>query len=85
MARELVRPPVVESAAPAIPLGPVLRLSGVALKAGKRTAIITGDGQLYLAGEGDAVAGFYVVVGVEPTAVLLRDATGAEQRLVLPQ
>jgi hypothetical protein len=76
------------SAAPAIPaapVGPVLKLSGIAQKAGKRTAIISGDGQIYLVGEGDSVAGRYTVVTIDPEAVLLRDATGAEQRIVLPQ
>ena len=83
-----------ESAAPAAalappipiaPPGPVLKLSGVAQKAGKRTAILSGDGQVYLVGEGDSVAGRYTVVTIDPEAVLLRDAAGAEQRLVLPQ
>lgn len=73
------------AAVPAAPVGPVLKLSGIAQKAGKRTAIISGDGQIYLANEGDSVAGRYTVVTIDPEAVLLRDATGAEQRLVLPQ
>ena len=80
---------VVETAAaPVVPAGPpppLLTLAGVAQKAGKRTAIITGAGQIYLVGEGDSVAGLYTVVKVDPEAVLLRDASGAEQRLVLPQ
>jgi hypothetical protein len=70
---------------PAAPPGPVLKLSGVAQEAGKRTAILSGDGQIYLVGEGDSVAGRYTVVTVDPEAVLLRDAAGVEQRLVLPQ
>ena len=74
-----------EPSAPAAPPAPMLTLSGVAQKAGKRTAIITGAGQIYLVGEGDSVAGLYTVVNVDPEAVLLRDASGAEQRLVLPQ
>ncbi len=80
---------VVETAAvppvPAAPPTPLLTLSGLAQKAGKRTAIITGAGQIYLVGEGDSVAGLYTVVTIDPEAVLLRDASGAEQRLVLPQ
>lgn len=83
--RERGVPPAVEPAIPMAPSGPVLKLSGVAQRAGKRTAIITGDGQIYLVGEGDSVAGRYTVVGIDPEAVLLRDAAGAEQRLVLPQ
>jgi hypothetical protein len=83
--RERGVPPAVEPAIPMAPSDPVLKLSGVAQRAGTRTAIITGDGQIYLAGEGDSVAGRYTVVGIDPEAVLLRDAAGAEQRLVLPQ
>lgn len=75
----------LEPAAPVVPPPPLLTLSGVAQKAGKRTAIISGAGQLYLVGEGDSVAGLYTVVKVDPEAVLLRDASGAEQRLALPQ
>ncbi len=72
-------------AVPAAPLGPFLKLSGIAQNAGKRTAIISGDGQIYLANEGDSVAGRYTVVTIDPEAVLLRDAAAVEQRLVLPQ
>jgi type II secretory pathway component PulC len=67
------------------PPPPVLKLSGIAQKAGKRTAIIAGEGQIYLVGEGDVVGGRYTVVKIDPEAVLLRDAAGVEQRLVLPQ
>lgn len=67
------------------PPSPQLKLSGVAQKAGKRTAVISGDGQIYLVAEGESVAGRYTVVKIDPEAVLLRDDTGAEQRLVLPQ
>jgi hypothetical protein len=74
-----------EPASPATPTPPALTLSGIAQKAGKRTAIITGAGQLYLAGDGDAVAGRYVVVKVDPEAVLLRDDAGTEHRLALPR
>ena len=75
--------PAPEAAAPSAPPPPLLTLSGIAQKTGKRTAIIAGGAQLYLVGEGDSVAGLYTVVEVEPEAVLLRDASGAEQRLVL--
>jgi hypothetical protein len=70
---------------PIAPAGPVLKLSGIAQKAGTRTAILSGDGQIYLVGEGESVAGRYTVVTIDPEAVLLRDAAGVEQRLVLPQ
>ena len=72
---------------PAVPPPPsiVLKLSGVAQKAGKRTAIIAGEGQIYLVAEGDSVAGRYTVIKIDPEAVLLRDDGGVEQRLILPQ
>jgi hypothetical protein len=79
----------MEAQAPApaapVPVAPALRLSGIAQNAGKRTAIISGDGQIYLVGEGDPVAGTYVVVKVDADAVRLLDPAGIEQRLVLPQ
>ena len=80
--------PLPESLAPVVPTvppPPPMQLSGVAQTNGKRTAVITGDGQIYLVSEGDSVAGRYTVVKVDPEAVLLRDASGVEQRLVLPQ
>lgn len=80
-----VQSAALEPTLSATPPATVLKLSGIAQKAGKRTAIISGDGQIYLVGEGDSVAGRYTVIKVDPEAVLLRDAAGAEQRLVLPQ
>ncbi len=71
-------------AAPAAPSRPALTLSGVARTAGKRTAIITIEGQIYLVSDGATFAGGYTVVKVDPETVLIRDASGAEQRLVLP-
>ena len=50
---------------------------------GKRTAIITGDGQLYLVTQGELVAGRYRAIAVDSDAVTLRDDTGAETRLIL--
>jgi hypothetical protein len=70
---------------PAGPPPPTLALSGVAQQGGRRMAIVTGDGQIYVAGEGESVAGRYTVIKVDPEAVLLRDAEGQEQRLILPQ
>lgn len=85
-ARSVVPPPAsMAPVVPAMPSPPALQLSGIAQKNGSRTAILSGDGQIYLVGEGDSVAGRYTVVKVDPEAVLLRDSTGAEQRLVLPQ
>jgi hypothetical protein len=77
--------PAIELQIPAAPVGPALRLSGLAQKAGKRTAIISVGDQIYLAGEGDSVAGRFTVITIGPETVLLRDAAGTEQRLVLPQ
>jgi len=83
--RDLEAAPRMDSPMPLTPSPPPLTLSGIAQKSGKRTAIITGSGQMYLVGEGDSVAGLYTVVQVEPEAVVLRDAAGTEQRLILPQ
>jgi hypothetical protein len=66
-------------------VGPALTLSGIARTGAKRTAIISGAGQMYVVSAGDPVAGFFTVVSVEPEAVLLRDAAGGELRLGLPQ
>ena len=83
-------PAAMPPVAPALqdaPPRPSLRLSGVAEKrtpeGARRTAVISGDGQLYLAGVGDTVAGRYVVVAIDPEAVVLRDTSGAETRLLL--
>jgi hypothetical protein len=78
-----VAPTAIEPTIPDAPPPLALKLSGVAQKAGKRSAIIVGDGQIYIVSEGELVAGRYTVVKVDPEAVLLRDTSGAEQRLVL--
>jgi hypothetical protein len=80
-----VQSPAIASQIPAAAVGPAPRLSGIARKAGTRTAIISVGEQIYLAGEGDSVAGRFTVVTIDPEAVLLRDDAGVEQRLVLPQ
>ena len=81
-----VQPPVAASA-PAAPPAPVLTLSGITeqKRAGesKRTAVIFGEGQLYLVSAGDAVAGRYRVARVESDAVVLQDDAGVETRLTL--
>jgi hypothetical protein len=79
-----VQSPAIEPQIPAAPLGPAPRLSGIARKAGTGTAIISIGEQIYLAGEGDSVAGRFTVVTIDPEAVLLRDDAGVELRLVLP-
>ena len=78
--------PVVPTALPA-PAGPSLALSGIAERktplGNRRTAIISGDGQLYLVTEGEIVAGRYRVVTVDSDAVTLSDDNGTEIRLSL--
>jgi hypothetical protein len=74
--------PIAAPVAPQ-PVQPSLSLSGIATEKGKHTAIITGDGQLYVVKEGDPVAGRYRVVTVDGDAVTLRDDAGAEMRLLL--
>jgi len=68
-----------------VPPLPALKLAGIAHQAGRRTAILSNDGEIYLAGDGDSVAGRYTIIKVDPEAVLMRDESGAERRLVLPQ
>jgi hypothetical protein len=62
---------------------PSLFLSGIFTDKGKRSAIITGDAQLYVVKEGESVAGRYRVVTVDSDAVTLKDDAGTETRLVL--
>ena len=68
-------------------LPPSLTLAGVAERRTsdgvRRTAVLSGNGQIYLVGEGDSVAGLYTVFAVEAEAVLLRDSTGVEFRIAL--
>jgi hypothetical protein len=78
--------PVVPDAPPA-PAEPSLILSGIAEsripQGTKRTAIVSGGGQLYLVTEGEMVAGRYRVVTVDSDAVTLRDGNGTDIRLIL--
>ena len=76
---------IAQIAAPAVPqpAPPSLSLSGIFTDKGKRGAIITGEGQLYLVTEGESVAGRYVVATVDGDAVTLRDDAGIEIRLLL--
>jgi hypothetical protein len=66
---------------------PSLRLSGIAeQRSGQktvRTAVLSGDGQLYLVGEGETVAGRYRVMTIDSDAVTLQDDAGGELRLAL--
>ena len=78
-------PPMAMPAPMPMPPPPMFSLSGVAQDAGKRTAIISSNGQIYLAGEGESFAGRFTVIKIDPSTVLIRDEAGAEQRLVLPQ
>ena len=91
------RPPVAIHARAVVPpaavvtepvaIEPSLTLSGIAAQkavgGSRRTAIISGDSQLYLVTEGDMVAGRYRVVTVGEDNVVLRDDAGRELRLSL--
>jgi hypothetical protein len=80
-------PATIAPSAPIAPPAPSYTLSGIAERntpeGRKRTAVISGAGQLYLVGEGEMVAGRYLVVRVDPEGVVLRDQTGTELSLVL--
>jgi hypothetical protein len=76
-------PMAIASPLPVQPPPPVMTLAGIAQTAGKRTAIITIAGQLYLVREGDSVAGRYAVAKIDAETVLIHDTDGVEQRLVL--
>jgi len=76
-------PAEVMPSAPAAPPPPLLYLSGIATEGQKRTAIISGNGQVYLAGEGELVAGTFRVGAIEADAVTLRGDNSTEIRLVL--
>ncbi len=75
-------------APPPVALPPPLTLNGVTGKQTpdgmRRTAVISGDAQMYFVSEGDSLAGRYTVVKIDPEAVVLRDASGEEIRLALP-
>jgi len=78
--------PLTIAAAP-VEMPPALSLSGIANQKGRdearRIAIISGDGHLYLAAEGDVVAGRYRVITVGEDNVVLRDDAAHELRLAL--
>jgi hypothetical protein len=80
-------PATMTPSAPVAPPAPSFTLSGIAERntseGPKRTAVISGAGQLYLVGDGEMVAGRYLVVRVDPEGVVLRDQTGTELSLVL--
>ena len=79
--------PSLAAAPAAVPAAPSFKLSGIAERKTPtgvvRTAVISGDGQLYLVGEGDLVAGRYRVAVVDSDAVTLREDAGGEIRLAL--
>ncbi len=82
---------VTEAAAlPLVPAEPVLKLDGIAEDEDDdgsgpvRTAIIAGEGQLFLVKEGEAVGSRYRVTKIGSTVVELTDATtGSTRRLAL--
>jgi hypothetical protein len=75
-------------ASPSAPPAPLLKLIGLAEDAdatgASRTAIISGNGQLFVVTSGDAVTSRYRVTSVSPTLVDLMDLlTGETLRLAL--
>jgi hypothetical protein len=81
-------PAVLTERPPAIPAEPALRLVGVAEDPGPdgpvRTAIISGNGQLFLAKEGDQVTPRYQVLRVSAEVVELIDVgDGSSRRLAM--
>lgn len=76
---------------PVMPVGPVpspLSLVGITEKntpeGTRRTAVISSDRQLYLVSVGDTVAGRYIVIAIDPEAIVLNDEPmGTEVRLFL--
>jgi hypothetical protein len=81
---EAAPPPEIVAPAPTLQ-PPPFTLTGVAQEAGKRTAILTAGGQIYMAAEGQAFAGGYTMIKVDPEAALIRDTSGVDYRLVLPR
>ena len=80
--------PALTEVAPAPIAQPALKLSGVAEDAGAdgpvRTAIISGEGQLFMVKEGDTVTPRYRVVKISADVVELLDlGTGTTRRLAL--
>ena len=77
----------VPAVAPQTVSQPVLTLVGVgerrALLGATRTAVISGDGQLYVVKTGDWVGGRYRVENIDSDAVTLRDQSGVQMRLSL--
>jgi len=75
-AAALPAPSVPEpAAAPVVPPAPPLTLVGMAEDGGVRTAIISGQGQLFLVKEGERVADRYDVGRIDPAGVDLVDTT----------
>jgi hypothetical protein len=70
-----------ESAAADVPAGP--HLAGLVRRAGRLMAALSVDGEVELAGPGDAAAGV-TVLSVSEEEVRVRRADGTEQTLTLP-
>jgi hypothetical protein len=77
----------ITSPTPVAPPPPNYTLAGIAERNApegrKRTAVISGEGQLYLVTEGQPVGGRYTVVRIDAEAVLLREQGGTELTLAL--
>jgi Tfp pilus assembly protein PilP len=80
--------PALSESLPLAPALPALKLAGIAEDAGTdgpvRTAIISGEGQLYMAKEGENVTSRYRVVRISPDVVELLDVIdNSTRRLAL--
>ena len=90
-ARAMPNAPVPNAQLPAAvaapPAPPLLSLAGIAedqtVDGPRRTAIISGAGELYLVREGDSLAGGFTVKSIEADTVVLHDQSGAELRIFL--
>jgi hypothetical protein len=84
-----VAPPAIVEAPPTAPAEPALKLSGIAEDADGdgapvRTAIIAGDGQLFMVKEGENVTSRYRVARISTDVVELTDLTsGISRRLAM--
>jgi hypothetical protein len=80
-------PLTIAPQAPDAPSQPLFVLSGIGERTTpqgvRRTAVITGGGQLYVVAEGEPIAGRFTVATIDADAVVLRDASGTDTRLRL--
>jgi hypothetical protein len=82
--RHSPRPSITEAPPPLAPAQPPLKLAGIAEdetpEGVVRTAIISGEGQLFMVKEGEMVTARYQVVKISADVVELQDATDKSVR-----